>query len=462
MRYALLYALLITLGLAILFWATSRYVDAQIAAGLEQELSRLMQIDRVSGRPRLIDDIRTRLDGTENRRLYYLLMDKEGARLAGNMLAWPPGVADDAKVANHWIEDDLLQGRSEDEDGFWPVIAARLHDGSRLLIAQNVHQSEDLQEFILGTMVIILGISIGLALLMGLFLGHELLSRIDIINTTARQVSRGDLSRRISLSAKDDEFDELGRHLNAMLERIEKLLTGMRQVSDNVAHDLRRPLTRIRSRLEVTLMETRDAREYQQVLEETLDDVSELMATFNALLKIAQVEAGSQRGEWQTVNVSTLLDEIGALYLDQAEVEAKCFRYEIQESLFIHGDRHLVAQAVMNLLDNAFKYTPDQGVIRLDAFAEQGKIVISVCDNGPGIPVEQRQHVLERFVRLDNSRNTRGNGLGLSLVKAVADIHQARLSLTEHAPGLCVSLEFTPSPVDVSGLDQKAESDDVA
>ncbi len=444
LRYALFYALLITLGLGVLYWATSHYVDVQMAAGLQQELARLVQVDRQSGRDRLITRIAVEQQATrDNNRRYFLLQSAGGQRQAGNLIDWPPGFAADNHVRNVWIEDELIPDKLPDKDGFWPMIGIRLDDGSRLLVAQSVRQAEDLQEFILSTMAIILTVSVGLALTMGWLLGRTLLQRIDAINTTAQQVTAGELSRRVALSGQDDEFDELASHLNTMLARIEQLLTGMRQVSDNIAHDLRRPLARIRNRIDVTLMEKRDSTEYRLALEETLEDANALMQTFNALLEIAQAEAGSFRGEWKVVDLSALLEELGGLYLDEAEARHKRFELQIEPGLKITGNRHLLAQAVSNLLDNALKYTPDDSIIRLQAARQAGHPLLTVCDNGPGIAIDQRDKVFERFVRLEPDRSTTGNGLGLSLVKAVADLHKAELRLEDNQPGLCVVLQFS-------------------
>ena len=441
LRYALYYALLITLGLGILYFTISRYVDAQIAASLEHELAHLSDIDHNSGRDQLIAVIRAnqKRSNSESRR-YYLLQSPQGQTLAGNLLHWPAHFTTNNKVRNVWVEDPHINVHDEDRDGFWPMIATRLSDGSHLLVAQSVKQAEDLQQFILGTMALILTVSVGLALTMGWLLGRRLLQRIDSINTTAQRVTAGELSGRVTLSGQQDEFDELGSHLNTMLERIEKLLTGMHQVTDNIAHDLRRPLARMRNRIEVTLLESRDPDEYLRALDETLQDCDELIHTFNALLEIAQAEAGSVRGEWKNIDVSNLLQDLGDLYLDQAEAQGKHLSLDIEPGLTLTGNRHLLAQAVGNLLDNAFKHTPDSTAIRLEAKRENSKILITVSDNGPGIASEQRDKVLERFVRLESERSTTGNGLGLSLVRAAAELHKAELRMEDNHPGLRVSL----------------------
>jgi signal transduction histidine kinase len=441
LRYALYYALLITLGLGVLYLTINRYVDAQTAASLEHELARLIEIDHNSGRDQLITVIKAnqRHSSSESQR-YYLLLSPQGKALAGNLAHWPANFTANNRVRNAWIEDPHINIHDADRDGFWPMIATKLSDGSRLLVAQSVKQAEDLQEVILGTMALILTVSVGLALTMGWLLGRKLLQRIDSINSTAQRVTAGELSGRVALSGQHDEFDELGGHLNTMLERIEKLLTGMHQVTDNIAHDLRRPLARMRNRIEVTLLEGRDTDEYLRALDETLQDCDELIHTFNALLEIAQAEAGSVRGEWKRIDLSGLLQDLGDLYLDQAEALGKHLSLAIEPGLTITGNRHLLAQAVGNLLDNAFKYTPDSAAIRLEAQRKDGKILITVSDNGPGIAREQRDKVLERFVRLESERSTSGNGLGLSLVRATAELHKAKLRLEDNHPGLCVSL----------------------
>lgn len=317
-----------------------------------------------------------------------------------------------------------------------------LADDSKLLLARSLAQAEELQEVILYTIIIILLVSVGLALTMGWFIGCTLLARIDKVNSTAKAISSGDYSQRVPLSDRNDEFDELAAQLNTMLMRIEQLLTGMRQVTDNIAHDLRQPLSRLRNRLEITLLEKRDTQEYRQVLGETIEDANELIRTFNALLEIAQTEAGSFRGEWKTVDMSALLTGLGELYQELAESQGKHLTLHIQQGLKVTGNRHLLTQAISNLLDNAIKYTEDKGRIDLLAQQQAEGFVIEISDNGLGIPIEKHALVLERFYRLDTARSTAGNGLGLSLVKAVMELHNVSLRLVNNQPGLAVELLF--------------------
>ncbi len=446
LRYAVFFAVLIAIGLAALYWASSQYVDAQIASSLEHEAHKLVMLDQKQGRQKLKKFLVAQNEGINENHRYFLLEEVDPARRTGYFLKWPATLIADGRVHNIWFESDLTQGRKGHMDGYWPMIGVTLDDGSRLLVAQGVSEAEDLQEFTLAVMAIILVVSVGLALIMGWRLGRTMLSRIDRINDTAAKVSAGDLSHRIPISRNNDEFDELASHLNTMLIRIEDLLTGMKRVTDNVAHDLRKPLTRIQNRIEVTLLESRDEVEYRQVLSEVMDDTEELISTFNALLEIAQLEAGSFKGEWGNVDLSALLHDICELYKDQAENEKRLFIISIESGLTVTGNRQLIAQAITNLLDNAFKFTQQSGEIQIEATSHEEKIVLLVKDNGSGIPAEQRENVLHRFVRLDKARNTSGNGLGLSLVKAISDLHHATLLLEDNNPGLRVIIKFNVLP----------------
>ena len=378
-------------------------------------------------------------------RRYYLLVSSSGEKIAGDLLGLPYGLEIDERVRNIWIEDDIAPYNVEDQDGYWPMIAGQLTDGSHLLIAQSVLPAEDLQEFTLTVMIVILIMTVGLTIAMGWFLGRSILEKIDNINNTAQAIRISELSQRVAISGKGDEFDQLGGHLNSMLDRIEQLMTGMRQVTDNVAHDLRSPLSRLRSRLEVTLLKPRNEAEYKQSIQETIIDVDSLIKTFNALLEIAQTEAGSFRGEWELVNLSVLSQSIGELYEDLAEENNQHLTIDVDSRVMVTGNRHLLTLMLNNLLDNAIKYTPTGGSIELRVIEHDKFPTIIIADSGPGIPYDQYGEVFERFSRLDSARSSEGNGLGLSLVKAIAELHHAHLKLNDNQPGLRVELSFPQS-----------------
>jgi len=442
LRYAMFYALLSVLGLGAIYWATSRFVDAQLEAGLEQELTALTRIDAEQGREKLATILNTENQMERKIHRYYLLVGVNGISLAGNLRNWPAGINTDSQVQNIWVESSWVPGGLKENAGYWPAIATLLPDGSRLLIAQRIDATEDLQEFILSIMGITLILSVALALTMGLLLGRSILKKIDAINATASAIVSGDLNQRIPLSKKNDEFDELAQHLNAMLARIEQLIIGMRRVTDNIAHDLRRPLSRLRNRLEVTLLESRDEKEYVNTMQQTITDTDGLIHTFNALLEIAQVEAGGFRGEWGQVDLSALSMELSELYHDQAIVAGKTFELQVEPDLQTKGNRHLLAQVISNLLENAIKYSLKGSHIKLCLDSYQNHPRLTISDNGPGIPSDQHELVQERFVRLESARSSTGSGLGLSLVKVVAKLHEAELQLSDNKPGLRVTLLF--------------------
>lgn len=316
---------------------------------------------------------------------------------------------------------------------------------------------------------VILNMALGtlvLALLLAFFSSRSFLARIDAVNRTAEAVRAGDLSQRVPLSGAADEFDSLARNLNAMLDRIERLMMGMRQVSDNIAHDLRSPLTRIRNRLESATKEPDT--DFQEVIDQTSADVDRLLATFNALLSITRIEAGEQaKGKLQKVDLISVVNEVMELYEPAAEDAGFTLLTDLQQTPTIMGSRELISQAVANLLDNAFKYGHAPGRSDIEPRIEikvapriGGGALLSIADNGPGVPPEDRDRILHRFVRLGQSRSTQGSGLGLSMVSAIVRFHNGQLSIGnglanqqagvapagERSFGLGVRIAFPSSP----------------
>lgn len=246
----------------------------------------------------------------------------------------------------------------------------------------------------------------------------------------------------IQLGNKHDEFDTLANRLNAMLHRIQQLIKGLREVTDNIAHDLRSPLTRLRNQMEVTLLEPRSEGEYQKVLRQSVEDIEGLIKTFNALLSIAQAEASNHRTLWGQVDLRQLAVDLVDLYTPLTEDKHQNLKLHNGHGATIFGSRNLLAQSLGNLLENAIKYTPEGGTILLQINTSASHVEVSISDTGPGIPESEKTHVLEKFVRLENSRHTPGNGLGLSLVQAVASLHKATLELENTHPGLKVIQRF--------------------
>jgi signal transduction histidine kinase len=272
-------------------------------------------------------------------------------------------------------------------------------------------------------------------------MSRNMLHRVEQVNRTAERVIAGDLSDRVPRAGTDDEFDQLAANLNGMLDQIERLMTGMREVTDNVAHDLKTPLARLRARLELTLLGPADAAAQREAIGAAIEEADRLLATFNALLSIAEAEAGGDGRRGERLDLGEVAGAAVELYEPVAEEKDLGLRFENTPGTIIEGDRHLLSQAIANLLDNALKYGGD-GEITVTIGRRGGCALIEVADRGPGIPEADRESVFDRFVRLEPSRSTPGNGLGLSLVRAVAHRHGGSVRLSDNQPGLTVQIEI--------------------
>jgi signal transduction histidine kinase len=281
-----------------------------------------------------------------------------------------------------------------------------------------------------------------LSLAAGYLLSRYILRRVETIGATSRQIVAGDLTKRVPLRGTGDEFDRLALSLNEMLARIEELMTGMRVVTDSVAHDLRSPLTRLKARLELALAKPEDPGEHAQALGTALDETDALLKMLSSLLEIARTEAGLDREHMSDVDLSDMIDNLAELYEPAAEEKGLSLHVDAAEHAIVTGHRELLAQAASNLIENAIKFSLHGGRIDVLLTKVDGVTKLIIRDQGPGIPEADREAVLQRFVRLDSARSTRGTGLGLSLVAAVAKLHDAGLELGDNHPGLVVTLTF--------------------
>ena len=322
--------------------------------------------------------------------------------------------------------------------------------GLRLLVGRDIRELAATRELIQDALAWGLAITAALALLGGWLMSAGVVRRIETINEVGREIMDGDLSRRVPSDGSGDEFDQLAVNLNRMLARIEALMASVRQVSDNIAHDLRTPLSRLHTKLS-QLRDTDRSPESAAGVDAAILDAEELLSAFNALLRIARVESGSRRAAFARLDLVPLLHDVAELYEPLAADKAQRLQVlparsagsaDADAELRVHGDRDLLFQALANLLDNAIKYTPHGGEIALRARSVDDAIEITVADSGPGIPAPLRDKVLQRFYRIDASRSEPGHGLGLSLVQAVAQLHAAELRLEDAAPGLRVVLRL--------------------
>ena len=419
-----------------------RFMERQTLEAIAGEVYDLRDEVAQYGLLALGQTIAQRAASEPDRHSIYFLGDPQRHRLAGNLERLPPDpvISDDTW---RFTVDVRVHGSQAREPHQAIAKVVPLRGGLLLLVGRDIEDKVHTQRLLR------LAISLGgcgmlvLGLIGGYVLSRWMLHRLDVVNRTTAQIMAGDLGRRIKVRDVDDEFDELARNLNAMLERIERLLTGMRQVTDDIAHDLRTPLNRLRSRIEVALMGEPETFEARELLEATLRDADGLIETFNALLNIARAETGALRSDYERFDLTEVARDLFEMYEPLAEEKGIVLRLDEEGPVLVDGHRQLVAQAVANLTDNAVKYTPEGGHVMVRTGAQPGPR-ISVADDGPGIPAAERERAKDRFVRLDATRSTPGSGLGLSLVDAVATLHEASFELDDNAPGLVARLVFKP------------------
>ena len=364
----------------------------------------------------------------------FVLEDGQGNIVGGNFRAWP------ATVPRHRV--DMTVTLDEAGGQVARISVFPVASGGFLLVGTPIPEHRKILQLEVEALVISALIMLLIGTVAGLIIAHRVLGRLDGINRTASTILAGDLRQRVPLSGRGDEFEQLSININIMLDRIQTLLGTVHSVTHNIAHDLRAPLNRLRARLEVALMLPRETEEYQAALASAISDTDEIINTFNAMLTIARIEGGASQLSFEAVDVQELLESLADLYQPLAEESGIELVVGPVHAGQVRGDRHLLSQAISNLVDNALKYTPSGGRVVLTADTSAGITSLTVCDNGAGIPADRRDDVKKPFVRLDPARSTPGCGLGLSLVAAVADVHGARLTLGDNAPGLSVRLDF--------------------
>jgi len=431
LAYGGLFGLSILVLLGFIYWNTSQSISRTIDETIGAEIDALTQHYRLEGVSGLIAAIDQRTDRGPLNGGLYLLTGADGRRLAGNL---------DLAAATAARRDDRLTLPLTAADGTPAEGRARRVDlagGLTLLVGRDTRALAHFQLLMAEAMAWAFFGALLLGTGGGLLLSRRVLARIDGITRGAERIMRGDLSHRMRLDGSSDEFDRLAATLNAMLDEIERLMTGIRTVTNNIAHDLRSPLTRMRTQLERTIA-SGDADDLREAGLHAMAEADSLLATFNALLSIAEAEAGIPVADAKPVDVAHLIEDVVDLYGPLAEDKGLEITAACPPGVTVHGSRELLFQALSNLIDNAIKYTPAPGAITVRADATGATVDLSVSDTGPGIPAADRTRVLDRFVRLDTSRSTPGNGLGLSLVKAIARMHRAGLRLEDAAPGLRV------------------------
>ena len=431
------FSVLVLLGF--IYWSTVSVIERQTAETIEAEIRGLAEQYRQQGVGRLVQVIGERSGDKGDRNNVYLLTDSGLKRLAGNVRNWPAG----ANASGQWVSLGLQ--RRENDRIVPHEIQARtftLPGGHRLLVGRDMYEKTKFRKTVVETLAWSLAATVVLGLIGGLFVSRRMLRRVDQVSHTAQGIMQGDLSRRMQKSGSDDEFDRLAESLNAMLDQIERLMTGMRWATESIAHDLRSPLTRLRTRIELALRDSPAESQDRAALADALAQTDAALALFDSLLKIATAEAGVAPTELTCLDLASLARDAAELYEPVAEDKGLALHIQVPAQAPVRGQAQLLAQAVANLLDNAVKNTPSGGQISVSMENDGRNVTLTVADTGPGIPEADRERVLERFVRLEPSRQGPGTGLGLSLVAAVAKLHGATLRLEDNSPGLLVSLRL--------------------
>ena len=437
--YFLVFAASVVGVLFFVYWTSADFVERQTEATLDAEVTGLAEQYAQRGLSGLVQIVAARGAGDRGDGVLYLVTDRHGRPLAGNLTGWPAGVPIRPGSLAFRIEVPA-KGGNETHPARGVIFA--IPDGYRLLVGRDISDAAAFRNRVKVTLLWSGLVALGIGLLGGAVMGRNMLRRVEQVNRTAERVIAGNLSDRVPRRGTNDEFDQLAGNLNSMLDQIERLMTAMREVTDNIAHDLKTPLARLRARLELALLgPSGDLAAQSEAIRVAIAEADRLLATFNALLSIAEAEAGAGGWAGDPLDLGDIARAAVELYEPVAEEQGFALRLEAAPGTTIRGDRHLLSQAVANLLDNAVKYGGGSDVaIQVRRCADRA--VIEVGDHGPGIPPGQREEVFDRFVRLERSRSTPGNGLGLSLVRAVARRHEAAVTLDDNDPGLRVRIDF--------------------
>ncbi len=448
-RLATAYAAVTALGYLVLFmltyWIASDALNRQIRSGIETEFQALLTEHREVGGEEFTRRLAERLQTRGAAAFYYLVSDASGRKLAGNLSAAAPFDGWRETLFDPVQPGETASPDSVDEDHQLLAKAATLTDGTHLVVGADHYRVLTAQEALVNAFAWSSGITLALAVFAGLMISRSYVRRIDQINATSSAIIKGNLKERIPERGTSDEIDRLAANLNTMLDSNQSLMDSLRQVSTSIAHDLRTPLARLQQTLDDARLQSFTPSAYQRLLEQASAEVDRILATFSALLRIAHIESGVRRAGFAPVDLTALCERIAEAYRAVAEDSGKVMQVLIAPGAWTVGDGELLVQLLANLVENAIKHTQQDALIELTLIQGETGPELSVSDNGPGIPEQERKRVFEHFYRLDHSRTTQGYGLGMSLVAAIAKIHDVSIKLKDNSPGLTVHLAFPPA-----------------
>jgi signal transduction histidine kinase len=443
-RLTLLYAAVFEISVAVLFaviyWGAIDRVRSQLDEQIERELSALHQEYRFGGIFNLLIVLTDRVSAPGTG-FFYKLQAPNGNRLAGNL--------GDTRVAEGWSEiAHRPRGRRAGQaDIVLRTRAVTLSNGAVLAVGQSTETVQQVRELVIRAFLWAAAVTLVLALAGGALVSARFLRRVEAVERAAGEIIDGRFDRRLPVRGSGDEFDRLAGNVNRMLDRIEALLENLKQATNDIAHDLRTPVARLRQRIEGARLHARSVADYEAATEQALTDIDGILRTFTALLRIAQIEAGTRRAGFAEVDLSGVFTTMLEVYGPVAEDRGQSLGGTVAPGIAFRGDREMLTQMLANLVENAIRHSPAPASIEVSLTSGDGGAVGTIADNGPGIPAEQRERVLRRFYRLDSSRTTPGSGLGLSLASAVAQLHGIAMELGDNAPGLRVTLRFPRSEV---------------
>jgi signal transduction histidine kinase len=438
-RFGLVYAILLTISAAalalFLWWFTAGLLDRQTASAIRADAQGLIERFDEGGISGLVATIEDRLAANVDDDAIYLLADPSMARVAGNLDTWPAIV----NMPGEWRQ---FQVRRQGMRSLALVYRYELPEGYHLIVGRDVQVRVQLGNLLTDALIWAVAIVIAMATAGAIIVRGLFRRTVANVSVTAAAIAAGDFTQRVTRSGRGDEFDQLAEVINDMLDRIGRLMDGVRQVSNAIAHDLRTPITRARARLEEAARNAESSADLHAAIDRATIDLDGIVTVFQALLRIAEIEAGSRRASFKRVDIITSLEAVADLYGAVAEEKGVTLTVSLPRRLEVNGDPALIQQAVANLVDNAVKFSPAEGTVVLSAGMEGRRIWIAVKDRGQGIPDEDRAKATERFYRGDAARGTPGSGLGLALVQAVAYLHGGVLRLDDARPGLLAVLEL--------------------
>ncbi len=442
--YVAMFSFSVVVLFAFIYTFAMNYVQNQVSDAVRMQYTYLLNEYRQNGSAGVEGRIKEFIGRDDEGTEIYLLVNNKNEKLAGNLNEWPVNAVKESvfeKVGN-WVRFHIEGTRNSPKNVEVKAITIQLSKWRVLLVGQTMQSTEKIEQIIEQTFWASLLVTMIMAFAGAVVITQSVMRRINVINRSVYTIMHGELNTRIPFTRGGDEFDDLSFNLNNMLDKIEGLLQSLGQFANNIAHDLRSPLNRIINRLDAGLRKMDDDNPARKLLEKNIQDMHELIATFNSILKISELEANTDFRDFKPCDLHDIIENMIEFYEPYAAGKDIVINNHIQSQIVIDGEKNLLTQAFTNVLDNAIKFSSKGGRIDISCEQSEGIIDIIIADNGIGIPSDYRDKVFEKFFRLEQSRHTKGNGLGLSLVEAIARIHNADVILSDNHPGLKVCIRF--------------------